>query len=84
MKRGIWERAEHGLEQKLYIYEDVVPESGLDTMVPYLKNFVVGTAFQEPPPLTAEQRRHKARLKYLAGTRIITMVACAGSGKVAQ
>ena len=83
MKRGLWERAEHGLEKKLYIYEDVVSESGSDTMVPYLQNFVVGTAFQEPHPLTAEQCRHKACQKYLAGTRIITMVACAGSGKMA-
>lgn len=72
------------MEQTLSIYEDVVSESGSDTMVPYLQNFVIGTAFQEPHPLTAEQCRRKARLKYLAGTRIITTVACAGSGKMAQ
>lgn len=44
MRRGIWVRAEHGLEQKLYIYEDVVSESGQDTAVSDLENFVVEAA----------------------------------------
>lgn len=44
VSRGLWERAGRAWEQKLSIDDDALSESGYDTVVSDLQNFVVETA----------------------------------------